>query len=93
MKLLVMTLSLVFAVTACNKTPQEKYEKQKMEANKDYRDEVKDARQDMQEAKGDYQVERDKVRQDMEDADHERNKDLLDAKKDYDEDMNDEVDD
>lgn len=94
MKTLLIALSLALAATACSKkTPEQKFNEQRMEANKDYNEEIRDDRQDMEEANKDYREEASDVRQDMEEAAQDRKEEIQDARKDLNEDLKDQAED
>lgn len=50
MKTLLIALSLMVTMVACNKDAKTEYNEQRQEANKEYREDMKDVRENAQEA-------------------------------------------
>lgn len=53
MKTFLIALSLMITMVACNKNPKTEYKQERQEANKEYREDMRDVRKDAQKAQED----------------------------------------
>ena len=74
MKFLFIIMSLSFALVACNKDAKTEYKQERMEANKEYRDDMKDVHKDAK------KIEAERA-DDLEDARHDLRKEQIDESK------------
>jgi len=94
MKLVTTLMTVMFiSLTACDrKSPEKELNEQRMEANKDYREDVQESKKELKKDEIDTSEQRmedkEEFREDVNEASRERSKEINKAKKDYVEEVN-----